>query len=95
MIRTLTVAALMATFTGSAFAQTTVTETTDTVVTYGVIEGDGLEMATREQTTVTSTDSDFVTNTETTTETSTADYDRYFDQNGNPIYLPDVTFALD
>lgn len=76
---------------GAAFAQTTVTETTETVTTYGVIEGDGLETATQETTVVTTADGDLVSDT----RTDTADYARYFDENGNPIYLPDFTFSLD
>jgi len=95
MIRILTAAALTASLGGAALAQTTVTETTETVMTYGAVEGDGLEMATQETTTVTTGDGVFASDTFSDTTTDTADYSRYFDDAGNPIYLPDVSFSLD
>ena len=76
---------------GVALAQTTVTQTTETTTTIGVVDGDGMEMATTEQITVTTEEGSYSSDTNTTT----ADYDRYFDAQGNPTYMPDVSFSLE
>ena len=92
MIRSLSTAILVAAIWGAASAQTAVvTQTVEPTMTIGVVEGDGMEMAVEEKTTVTTSDGDYASST----QTDTADYNRYFDDAGNPIYFPSYTFSLD